>query len=87
MFRCLLLLLSFFPRKPEKEMYTGGVIDLLLYFCMCSVFTLLSFLPIFHSPSPLDDDDCSGLFMFFACVLFSRFCAFLPVFLSLSSGR
>ncbi len=73
-------------REIDKRVYTGGLIDLLLYFCMCSVFTLLSFLPNFHSPSPLDDD-CSGLFMFFACVLLSRFCALLSVFLSFSSGR
>jgi hypothetical protein len=80
------LFLSPEAREIDKAVYTGGLIDLLLYFCMCSVFTLLSFLPNFHSPSLLDHD-CSGLFMFFACVLLSRFCAFLSVFLSFSSGR
>ncbi len=80
------LFLSPEAREIDKRVYTGGLIDLLLCFCMCSAFILLRFLTIFHSPSPLDDD-CSGLFMFFACVVPSRFCAVLPVFLSFSSGR
>jgi hypothetical protein len=55
-------------------LYTGGLVDLLLYFCMCSGFILVRFLTIFHSPSPLDDD-CSELFMFFCmCCDFTLLC-------------